>query len=140
MIDTPGLTTLGRAQCLRLLADAAVGRIVFSVKALPAIQPVPFALYDGAVVVRTNAGSRLAVAVDHDAVVAFEVDHIPDHDLSSGWSVVALGYANAVTAPDMLAEVAQLPLPRAAPDGRDHYLRISIEQIGGRRLDRHPTV
>ncbi|RCV54011.1 pyridoxamine 5'-phosphate oxidase family protein [Marinitenerispora sediminis] len=131
-IDTAGLEVLGRPECLRLLAAAPIGRIVFSDRALPAVQPVNFALYGTDIVVRTAPESRLARAT-RDAVVAFEVD---DFDVAArtGWSVMVVGIARAVTDPDEIAELAVLPLDPWAPGPKPHLIRIETDIVTGRRI------
>ena len=86
MYRNDGIRELERQECLRLLANAPVGRIVHTRHALPAVLPVNFGLDgDGAVLLRTSAASELARAVD-GAVVAFEADEV-DPLAHSGWSV-----------------------------------------------------
>ncbi len=72
-LDSAGLEILSREECLDLLSSSPIGRIVFTDRALPAVQPVNFCLFEGNVVIRTMAGSKLAAAA-RNAVVAFEVD------------------------------------------------------------------
>ena len=45
--DDPVLEELSRAECLRLLATATIGRISYTRQALPAMEPVNFALHYG---------------------------------------------------------------------------------------------
>jgi len=73
MYDSVGSEALDRGECLRLLGSVSIGRIIFTEHALPAAEPVNFALLGDAVVFRTAAGSRLAAAA-RNAVVAFEAD------------------------------------------------------------------
>ena len=47
-LDAHGLEILDREDCLGLLASVPLGRVVFTDRALPAIQPVNFVL-DGLV-------------------------------------------------------------------------------------------
>jgi uncharacterized protein len=133
MADSAGLEVLAEHECYQLLAKVPIGRIVFTDRALPAIQPVAFVLYDHAVVIRTTARSRLAVAATN-TVVAFEVEEYAAGRLRTGWSVVAIGHASQITSLSQLAAVRQLGLPRWAPSELDHYLQIDIEIISGRRL------
>jgi hypothetical protein len=42
-----GLERLDRDECLRLLASVPVGRLIFTVNALPMVRPVNFALMEG---------------------------------------------------------------------------------------------
>jgi uncharacterized protein len=132
-MDSAGLDVLSEEECFRLLAKVPVGRIVFTDRALPAIQPVNFAVHEQSVFIRTTAGSRLAIAAVN-SVVAFEVDEFSDDTVRSGWSVVAVGHATRVTEGDELDRVGQLDLRPWAAGVREHYLRIDIEIISGRRL------
>ncbi|MFC6087614.1 pyridoxamine 5'-phosphate oxidase family protein [Sphaerisporangium aureirubrum] len=131
-LDSAGLLILTRQQCLELLSLTPVGRIVFTDRALPSVQPVNFLLDGQSIVIRTASASKLAAAT-RDAVVAFEADDI-DVTTRTGWSVTAVGHATAVTQPHQIQRLATLPLIRWAPGGQDHYIMIHTEQISGRRL------
>ncbi|WP_068017514.1 pyridoxamine 5'-phosphate oxidase family protein [Nocardia mexicana] len=95
---------LGRAEAMRLLADAPFGRVVFTRDALPAIRPVNHCLDGEEIIVRTRLTSRLTDTVRSDpaVVVAYEVDDI-DPVRHIGWSVVVTGLARPVTDPDRIA-------------------------------------
>src|SRR4051812_18787454 len=97
------LVELDRAECLRLLGRASIGRIGIHWNALPTVLPVTFALDGDSVVFRTGDGSKLAAAVA-GAVVAFEADDI-DPIYHEGWSVVVTGVAQRVTDPVDLARL-----------------------------------
>lgn len=98
MYRSDGFRELDRQECLRLLAKVPVGRIVHTRHALPAVLPVNFSLADdGAVLLRTAAGSELVRAVD-GTVVAFEADQV-DAATQSGWSVIVTGPAAVITDP-----------------------------------------
>jgi uncharacterized protein len=133
MADSAGLDVLAEHECYQLMAKVPIGRIVFTDRALPAIQPVAFVLADHAVIIRTTARSRLAAAATN-TVVAFEVDEFADERVRTGWSVVAVGHAIQITDAGQLAAAGQLGLRAWAPTELDHYLRINIEIISGRRL------
>jgi uncharacterized protein len=128
----PILEELSRTECLRLLATATIGRICYTRQALPAVEPVNFALHGGAIVIRTDAGGELAAATDH-AVVAFQADDL-DPVLRSGWSVSAVGHSEEVTDAVEVAQRARLGLESWAPGTRDHYIRIAPAIVTGRRL------
>ncbi|MFG2090541.1 MULTISPECIES: pyridoxamine 5'-phosphate oxidase family protein [unclassified Spirillospora] len=144
-LDHSGLEILDRDECLALLARTAVGRIVFTHQALPAVQPVNFAFNGTDIVIRTSGASRLATAAT-GTIVAFEVDEF-DTGARTGWSVVAIGPARHVTAPDELRVLERLPLETWAAGERDHYICLRPELITGRRIpaagpssaDRGPT-
>lgn len=132
MFDSSGLEILDRDECLRLLAFVPVGRIVFTHRALPAVQPVNFVVDGEAIIIRTVPGSKMHGAT-HDTVVAFEADDI-NFDEHSGWSVTVVGHASVVEDPDERRRLDALPLRPWAPGERDHFLRIPVDMVTGRRL------
>ncbi|MEU9075481.1 pyridoxamine 5'-phosphate oxidase family protein [Kitasatospora sp. NPDC048538] len=111
---------LDRDRALGLLARAVVGRVVYTVGALPAVLPVHFRLEpgDGGILLSAPAGSELARAVD-DAVIAFEADELDGPD-GSGWCVTVLGRAQV------------RPVAGAVPAAV--RIRIRPELVTGRRL------
>ncbi|KAB8189202.1 pyridoxamine 5'-phosphate oxidase family protein [Nonomuraea phyllanthi] len=131
-LDSSGLQVLSREECLRLMASVPIGRIVFTDRALPAVQPVNFCLDGESIVIRTTIGSKLAAATRR-AVVAFEVDEFAP-ELRAGWSVTAVGRARAVEDAGEMARLAALPLLPWAPGSRDHYIVVEAEQVSGRRI------
>ncbi|WP_242894501.1 pyridoxamine 5'-phosphate oxidase family protein [Actinomadura litoris] len=135
--DQGGLEILDPDECRALLSRAVIGRIVFTDRALPAVQPVNYVLHGADVVIRTARGSRLARAAD-DTVVAFEID---DFDAASrtGWSVVAVGRARLVTEHERVAALQGLPLRSWAPGERDHFITVRAELLTGRRIPHTPA-
>ncbi|HEY9412150.1 MAG TPA: pyridoxamine 5'-phosphate oxidase family protein [Jiangellaceae bacterium] len=131
-VDSAGLSRLSREQCYALLRTVPIGRIVFTEAALPAIQPVNFVLDDLDVVIRTAVGSKLAAAA-RSAVVAFEVDDF-DAETMTGWSVVLIGRAEAVSDATELQRLRELSLTPWALGSRPHYIRVSPEIVRGRRI------
>ncbi|GII92119.1 pyridoxamine 5'-phosphate oxidase family protein [Sinosporangium siamense] len=131
-VDSAGLQVLTRTECVELLSSVPVGRIVFTDRALPAVQPVNFLVVDGHIVIRTGQGSKLAAAA-RDAVVAFEVDEF-DAAMWTGWSVTVIGHARAVVDPQEVARLSLLPLIPWAPGERNQYVVVRIEDISGRRI------
>ena len=121
-----------RAECLRLLATVPIGRISYTRQALPAVDLVNFTLHDGAIVIRTDAGGKLAAATRR-AVVAFQADDL-DPALRSGWSVTVVGRCEEVTDPGDIARLDKLGLESWAPGTRDHFIRIAPGIMTGRRL------
>ncbi len=137
-LDNSGLEVLGEDECRALLAGAAIGRIVFTHHALPAVQPVNFAVSGGDIVFRTSRTSRLAKAAA-DTIVAFEIDEF-DTAAETGWSVVAVGPARHVADPADAAVLAALPLRSWAPGERDHFIRIRPQLITGRRIGKGAAI
>ena len=99
---------------------------------LPSIVPVNYLLDDDKVVIRTDAGSKLAAAL-RGAPVAFEVDGV-DETHQAGWSVVVRGHAEEVTDAGKLAELRQTPLLAWHPGPKSHYVRINASQVIGRLI------
>lgn len=128
-----GFRALPRQECLRLLAKAPLGRIVYTRRALPAVLPVDFGLdTDGAVLLRTAAGSDLVRAID-GAVVAFEADEV-DAARRSGWSVVVTGAATVVTDPAEHRRLSRTGPVSRVPAPQEVFVRIGPELITGREL------
>ena len=130
--EGPVLEELSRAECLRLLATVPIGRISYTRQALPAVDLVNFTLHGGAVVIRTDAGGKLAAATRR-TVVAFQADNI-DLLLRSGWSVTVVGRCEEVTDAGEIAQLDRLGLESWAPGTRNHFIRIVPGIVTGRRL------
>jgi uncharacterized protein len=129
-VDRNGLEVLDRADCVRLLRTAFLGRIGISAGALPMILPVNFRVEGDRILFRTGVGTKLDAAT-RNAVVAFEADDI-DPMYHSGWSVVVTGVAREVADPD---DRAVYTTPRWAPGQSERLVQVSIDEISGRRLD-----
>lgn len=132
MYDSEGMEILTEQECRDLLEAVSLGRVVFTDRALPAIQPVTFAIADGDVVILTSAGSKLAAAASN-AIVAFEIDEF-DHAVVSGWSVVIIGHARVVAEDGELERMRALPLKPWTAGEPAHYIAITPELISGRSL------
>ncbi len=132
MRDQPAVETLSRDECLRLLRSVPYGRLVYTVDALPAVQPVNFSVRDDAIVVRTMSDSKLAAAT-RNSVVAFQADQI-DSQTRAGWSVTVVGRCEEVTDPAEQAELVRNgPEAWARPDSH-RFIVVRAEQVTGRWL------
>jgi uncharacterized protein len=109
---------LARGECLRLMSTVGVGRIIYTRKALPAVELVNFTL-DGSDIVISTVRDELASAA-RDSVVAFETDHFSPQ-YKAGWSVTVIGRSREVTIPQ-------------AVTGHEHLLRVTPEIVSGRAL------
>ena len=128
------LHTLTRDECIGLLRGRFLGRIGYSVDGLPIIVPVNFVVDGGSIVFSTNRGSKLSWLSNHTRV-AFQADHGRPLD-QSGWSVLVHGMAMEVTDPGEIAGLQLGPLRSWAVGPDDHWVRISIDEVSGRRLER----
>jgi hypothetical protein len=132
MPNTKELDVLNRRQCLDLLQQVRVGRLVFTEDALPAVQPVNFRLWHDDIVIRVAGGPKLDAATDNQ-VVAFEADEL-DPDLRTGWSVTVVGHAQRITDVDDLVQVSGTFVEPWVEGRRDHFVKIRTEKITGRRF------
>ena len=123
---------LGREECLRLLREAPIGRVVLSVDCLPTALPVNICVLDDGVVFATNEGSKLEAAVKGH-VVSVEVDNI-DTCYRTGWSVVVTGVADLVTDRHQF-EDARTQLHPWAPGPHPFFVKVPSTLITGRRLE-----
>ena len=126
------LQALSREECLRLVGQVPVGRIVYTRQALPAVELVNFALDHGDIVIGTDSGGKLAAAT-RGAVVAFEADSL-DMAAHAGWSVTIVGYSLAVVDDEEIRRLRRVGLHPWAPGEHDHFIRIAPTIVDGRRL------
>jgi nitroimidazol reductase NimA-like FMN-containing flavoprotein (pyridoxamine 5'-phosphate oxidase superfamily) len=129
------LVELDRGECLRLLATAAVGRIVvLTAGQAPVIRPVNFVFDERSqsVVFRCTGGTKL-IALLGAARAWFEIDEI-DAARRTGWSVIVAGVTEPVTQSHEVARLARLALHSwvAGPDA--HWFGIRARVVSGWRL------
>ena len=132
-IDREGLEVLDRAECLRLLGGAAVGRIAGTFGALPVVLPLRYTLDGDSIVFETGPGTTLDV-VTSGSVVAFEVDNLHERGHCS-WTVMVTGVARPVADADEAERLCRL-LPHDSAAYDPQFLRISLELVSGRRTHR----
>ncbi|MGB3437977.1 MAG: pyridoxamine 5'-phosphate oxidase family protein [Actinophytocola sp.] len=123
----PCLTELSRPESLRLLEEVPFGRIVYTVRALPAIVPVQHLVENGMVVVRSHVAGDCA-----GSVVAFQADG-SDQDNLLGWSVTVTGVARRVVDADEIAHYESLIAP-LVDMGNVEIIRVFPEIITGYRI------
>jgi nitroimidazol reductase NimA-like FMN-containing flavoprotein (pyridoxamine 5'-phosphate oxidase superfamily) len=131
-VSSYGLKVLDRAECEALLRTQQVGRVGLCTDR-PLVVPVVYALLDADVVFRTAPGEKLIAAV-LNRTVAFEIDKY-DVSARTGWSVIVLGTAEEVVAPEELTRVGALGLQPWAGEFRDRFVRIRADEVSGRRVD-----
>src|SRR5665213_4102096 len=106
--------------CVRYLRSVSLGRIGLSISSLPAVLPVNFTTHDGAILIRTRAGSKLDAAA-HGALVAFEVDG-RDEERNAAWSVLVQGLSSEITNADSLAQARGAKLESWAVDEKGDHI------------------
>ncbi len=133
-----GFARLDREGSLLLLAMAPVGRLIFTVNALPAVRLMNFVVADGLLVMRTAADSTVARKVG-GTIVTLEADEL-DARTCSGWSVMVTGRAALVTDQAEAARYRQLPLVPWAAGRRDQFVTVTVELVEGRRAGGPPVL
>jgi hypothetical protein len=121
------LAELTRPESLRLLGGAPFGRIVYTVRALPAVVPVRHCVENGMVVVRTHIAAECT-----GSVVAFQADGI-DPVAEVGWSITVTGVARRILDPEETARFESLIDPLVTT-GNVELIRIFPEIVAGHRL------
>lgn len=127
--------SLDSDECMRLLGSVRWGRCAWTGSQGPRILPVNLSLLDGNAYLRTALYGSLADAAE-GGTVALEADELDDR-LSSGWSVVALGRAEQVEAPDEIATLFRRIDQPWAPGSRPLLIRVRPFQVTGRRFLRN---
>ena len=124
---------ISEEECLELLqTKSKLGRVGFIVDGRPMVLPVNYRADRESVVFCTPAGTKLSALKD-GAPAAFEVDDSRSL-YHSGWSVLVQGTAHEVTDVQELDELRHSPLKSWATPSSEHWVRIAIEQISGRRI------
>jgi uncharacterized protein len=119
-------------ECLRLLASVSVGRIAYTKWALPAVEPVRFAVQGNEIVIRTDTGSTLSATIP-DTIVAFQADHLDD-ETRTGWTVTVVGSAHEMTDPGDTAGLRDPGPPSWALKRGDQCIGIVPGIVTGRQL------
>jgi uncharacterized protein len=123
---------LSEDACKELLAQHTAGRVGFMAPDGPQILPVTYQYRNGNVIFRTSPHGAMSSLVRRTSV-AFEIDGI-DEEKQSGWSVLVLGFAEAMAHNYLLASAWETgPVPWA--DGvRNLSIEIKPSKISGRSV------
>lgn len=122
---------LSQTECLELLQYSSyVGRVGFNVDGRPMVLPVNYLADEEFLVFCTAEGSLLSEVT---GPVAFEVDGVSAL-YRSGWSVVVRGTVSAVTEPEEIERLRRGQLKSWAAPGPQRWMRVTYEEISGRRL------
>ena len=124
---------LSREELIELLQlHSYVGRVGFLVDGELFVLPVNYLAEDDAIFFCTSVGTKLS-ALRGGTKVAFEVDEsrVFDH---AGWSVLVHGTSEEVSNPEELDRLRRGPLKSWAVPSSEHWIRISIASVSGRRI------
>jgi len=128
----PRQADLTPGECWNLLSGTSLGRVVFSMRALPAIRPVNHLIEEHTIIIRSHLGSAITGHTSVGAVVCYEADEI-DCVRHTGWSVTATGTARLVTDPAAVSRYEQALKPWIAGP-TDQVIAITPGMITGTRL------
>jgi nitroimidazol reductase NimA-like FMN-containing flavoprotein (pyridoxamine 5'-phosphate oxidase superfamily) len=128
------LERLDEAECLELLADGGVGRLVFTSRYGPTALPIMYKIDGESIVVGTwdpvfNEDLRTGIA-DADYQVAVEADQV-DPQARKGWIVMARGAAHHLDTEAERAAVIDARLEPWIEDVPAHYIRVTPATIFG---------
>lgn len=124
---------LTEPECWELLGGVSLGRVVFTMRAMPAIRPVNHLVEDKTIIIRSHLGAAIAGhAAGEGAVVCYEADQI-DPDRHTGWSVIVTGLARLVEEPGATARYEQQLEPWVARQ-MNYVIAIKPEIVNGIRL------
>jgi nitroimidazol reductase NimA-like FMN-containing flavoprotein (pyridoxamine 5'-phosphate oxidase superfamily) len=132
------IVELDEAESLGLISAGGIGRIAYQSRFGPAVLPVNYKWYDGAIVFRTARHSALDEDLQTgisggDYLVAFEIDDI-DVPGQQGWSVLIQGPAHHVESEEARARAKAAGVEPWAPGDRELFLRIVPNRVTGRRI------
>jgi uncharacterized protein len=129
-------TELSEAECKELLTQHTAGRVGFMAPEGPQILPVTYQYRNDTVIFRTSPFGPLSGLVRRTSV-AFEIDDI-DEENKSGWSVLVLGFAEAMAHNYLLTSAWETgPVPWAEGT-RNLFIEIKPRKISGRAVQGRP--
>jgi len=120
------------AECWQLLASVPVGRVVFTMDALPAIRLVNHVTDGEKIIIRSHLGAAITGRAIGGAIVCYEADEV-DLSRHTGWSVSVTGSARLITDPAEAVRYLHLLQPWAAGD-KDQFVAIEPQLVTGVRL------
>jgi hypothetical protein len=124
---------LTRDECLRVVGSVPFGRIVFTARALPAVQPVAHLVAGAQIIIRARLGAAISSAVHGSGtIVAYQADLI-DPVGRAGWSVVVVGRAHRVTGEAQAARYREA-LPPWIDGEMDEVIAIDMDLVTGFRI------
>jgi len=128
------LETLNTAECMALLGQEHIGRLVYLDERGPVAEPVNYLVAGTDIVFRVEGGTKVRAMAQ--PLLAFEVDQV-DEETRSGWSVIVRGTGSEVAlpqVPDLIRRAeGQLPGPWAI-GVHNVWLQITPTSVTGRRL------
>ena len=131
------LERLGEPECMALLADRGLGRLVFTSRYGPTALPVMYKIDGGSIVLGTwdrvfDEDLRTGISYA-DYQVAVEVDQV-DPQAHEGWIVLARGAAHHLDTEADRAPFIDAGLEPWVENVPAHFIRVSPTNISGVRV------
>lgn len=127
---------LSQSEALRLLGSVRLGRIAFTIDALPTIRPASHIVDEGVVIVRGHRGVDVALKAAANKVVAYSADVI-DSRTYVGWCVTLTGMAQLIDSPSDPAQLPSVVRPWGTHE-QSYLIRIEPEVVTGLELLERP--
>lgn len=131
--DSP-ITELDEERCWALLAANSMGRLAAAAAGEVDIFPLNYVVDGRTLVFRTAPGTKLVELTIHSNV-ALEIDGYSEVE---AWSVVVKGRATVIDARVEQEAVERLPLAPWIPTAKHVFVRITPNEVSGRRFIRGP--
>lgn len=131
-MDDDRIEELPESTCLQLLGSGNVGRVAINGDPSPVVLPVNYLHRDEAIVFTTVSGTKWDAA-RQGVPASFEADGV-DQEHRSGWSVLVRGHLAALEGDTEAASEAVDQLEPLPGGRRAHVVRLSIDEITGRRV------
>lgn len=128
------ITELSTEECWHLIAAHSLGRLAVTAVGTVDIFPINYAVSEGMLYFRTAPGTKLLELSINDHV-AFEIDGFADAEV---WSVVLKGRAERLERQSEIDAAEQLTLAPWLPTLKYRWVRITPDELSGRRFDRSP--
>jgi nitroimidazol reductase NimA-like FMN-containing flavoprotein (pyridoxamine 5'-phosphate oxidase superfamily) len=135
--ETGYMEVLDEEQCWELLSTVEVGRLAVAAAGDVDIYPVNFVIDGSELIFRTAEGTKL-VEVVLAGRVAFESDGY-DPERGRAWSVVVKGQAHDLDRFSEIYHAQDLPLFPWNASPKERFVKITPNQITGRRFTVYET-
>jgi len=130
--ERTGMIELTTEKCWELLHATTTGRVAVTVGTTPDIFPVNYRVKDGEIIIRTEAGTKLAAGSMMPAI-AFEIDDV-DVDGHTGWSVVVKGRGREPSTLDEVLALDELGMEPWVDAPKSRWLAITPHSVTGRQI------
>jgi nitroimidazol reductase NimA-like FMN-containing flavoprotein (pyridoxamine 5'-phosphate oxidase superfamily) len=129
---------LDEPECMGLLSDGRIGRLVYDSRYGPLALPFEYKMYEGSIVFPTYRATfteeDLRTGIAHAGYrVAVEVDQI-DPEAREGWMVLVSGTAHHVDTEAERASIASLGVEPWVEDEPEHFIRVNPIRVAGQRI------